>query len=665
MQEALSGTGRPAVGLDLRLAALGRGVGAMRLGIGEGLVRLEQVGGVRVLGFGTLESYAREALGRSGRWAAEVRALARRLEGLPVLREALVSGALGASKVELVARVATAETDAAWVERARAMTVRALRAELAAARIAVTEEDERPARVTLTTNVDRVDAWAFERARLMLEAVGARRGDETIEALLAEGLTELIAAHPGIDLPSSLTVDFEGEARSVRAEQAALREAEEAALREAEEAAREAARGGDDALGTVADGAAGHEPWRAWIEAPWPEGAAVPVAQAIDVRQRALARELAWRDLELAAMALEADEEGLWRKLGYASSDHYCRERIGMAPATLASRVALARRVRQLPEIAGAVADGRIGYEAATLIARVAGPRTVRDWIDRAEARTVKLLREEVQAVELVARAEGVVVQNQGPPTTEALEAVRAIERGVIGLVTGLGDGPAETGGPMSGREAGGSSGPMSGREAGRSAGPMSGREASESAGPMSGREAGESAGPMSGREAGENAGPISVGDDGESVGPMSVVEGGRVDSGLPMIALRLSMSEDTARFWRGLEGLHQQLDGGRGSFVAFLVASAMRAWSSAMSTQVAYGDVYVRDRWRCASPTCRSRNVTPHHVKFRSRGGGEERANLVSLCETCHLDLVHSGWLLVSGAAPDGLTWEALGWRA
>jgi len=606
------------VGTDLRLAALGRGVGAMRLGIGEGLVRLEQVGGVRVLGFGTLESYAREALGRSGRWAGEVRALARRLAALPALREALVSGALEASKVELVARVASAETDAAWVERARNMTVRALRAELAAARIAVAEDDERPARVTLTTTVDRVDAWAFERARLMLEVVGARRGDETIEALLAEGLTEIIAAHPGIDLPSGLTVDFEGEARSWRAEQAALREAEEAA--------REAARAGPDGvqtvahvagwgddLQTVAHGKDEAEPWRAWIEAPWPEGAAVPVAQAIDVRLRALARELAWRDLDLAALALEAEEAGLWHELGYASSDHYCRERIGMAPATLASRLALARRVRRLPEIAGAVADGRIGYEAATLVARVAGPRTVRAWVDRAEVRTVKLLREEVQAVELTARAEGVVVQDQGPPTAEALEAVRAIEREVIGRVTGL---------------------------AGH----------------------GDGAGPMSGGEGGPTAGPMSGGEGGPTAGPMSGGEGGEV---LPVTRLRLSMSEHTARFWRGLEGLYRQLHGGRGSFVAFLVSAAMRSWNSAMAAQVAYGDVYLRDRWRCASPMCRSRNVTPHHVKFRSRGGGEERANLVSVCATCHLDLVHAGWLMVSGSAPDGLVWEALGWRA
>jgi len=41
--------------------------------------------------------------------------------------------------------------------------------------------------------VDRVDAWAFEQARIMVEAVGARRG-ETIEAMLAEGLGVLALA---------------------------------------------------------------------------------------------------------------------------------------------------------------------------------------------------------------------------------------------------------------------------------------------------------------------------------------------------------------------------------------------------------------------------------------------------------------------------------------
>jgi len=87
-------------------------------------------------------------------------------------------------------------------------------------------------------------------------------------------------------------------------------------------------------------------------------------------------------------------------------------------------------------------------------------------------------------------------------------------------------------------------------------------------------------------------------------------------------------------------------------SFVGFLVRAVIKSWSGASDGDVAYGDVYLRDRWRCASPVCRSRNVPPHHLKFRSHGGGEERTNLVSLCEVCHLVLM-------------GLGWTALGWSA
>ena len=103
---------------------------------------------------------------------------------------------------------------------------------------------------------------------------------------------------------------------------------------------------------------------------------------------------------------------------------------------------------------------------------------------------------------------------------------------------------------------------------------------------------------------------------------------------------------------------------GGVPSF-GFLMQAVMKSWAGDRAGGVAYGDVYLRDRWRCASPVCRSRNVTPHHVTFRSQGGGEERANLVSLCEVCHLELVHGGAMSVRGAAPAGLGWAALGWAA
>jgi len=48
------------------------------------------------------------------------------------------------------------------------------------------------------------------------------------------------------------------------------------------------------------------------------------------------------------------------------------------------------------------------------------------------------------------------------------------------------------------------------------------------------------------------------------------------------------------------------------------------------------------RDRWRCQNPRCTSRHVTPHHIVFRSAGGGEDRSILLSLCSICHLELVH-----------------------
>ena len=104
--------------VDARLAALGRGLGALRLRLGEGLLRLDAVGGPQALGFPTFESYCSEALERRGRWGADARSLARRLAGLPRLRAALVEGRLGWALVELLARVATPKDEADWIDAA-------------------------------------------------------------------------------------------------------------------------------------------------------------------------------------------------------------------------------------------------------------------------------------------------------------------------------------------------------------------------------------------------------------------------------------------------------------------------------------------------------------------------------------------------------------------
>ena len=82
----------------------------------------------------------------------------------------------------------------------------------------------------------------------------------------------------------------------------------------------------------------------------------------------------------------------------------------------------------------------------------------------------------------------------------------------------------------------------------------------------------------------------------------------------LTTTTMRLRVSEETGRFWRALERAYAGL-WLPGSFVAFLVRAVMKAWTGAVPKQLAYGDVYLRDRWRCASPICERRDVTPHHL--------------------------------------------------
>jgi hypothetical protein len=65
------------------------------------------------------------------------------------------------------------------------------------------------------------------------------------------------------------------------------------------------------------------------------------------------------------------------------------------------------------------------------------------------------------------------------------------------------------------------------------------------------------------------------------------------------------------------------------------------------------------RDRGFCQVPGCSRAAVHAHHVVFRSRGGGDDPANLVALCAAHHLHGVHAGWVRVRGTAPHGLEWE------
>jgi len=65
---------------------------------------------------------------------------------------------------------------------------------------------------------------------------------------------------------------------------------------------------------------------------------------------------------------------------------------------------------------------------------------------------------------------------------------------------------------------------------------------------------------------------------------------------------------------------------------------------------------VFIRERFACAVPGCRSRrHLDIHHVIFRSHGGTHAMGNLVLLCAGHH-EHVHEGRLAITGCAPDDL---------
>lgn len=59
--------------------------------------------------------------------------------------------------------------------------------------------------------------------------------------------------------------------------------------------------------------------------------------------------------------------------------------------------------------------------------------------------------------------------------------------------------------------------------------------------------------------------------------------------------------------------------------------------WEEREHAKEAYRLAAVRDDHRCQHPGCNSMEVQIHHIRFRSRGGKNDEANLVSLCFIHH----------------------------
>ncbi|MFW6066909.1 MAG: hypothetical protein ACOC97_01115 [Myxococcota bacterium] len=113
------------------------------------------------------------------------------------------------------------------------------------------------------------------------------------------------------------------------------------------------------------------------------------------------------------------------------------------------------------------------------------------------------------------------------------------------------------------------------------------------------------------------------------------------------------SMRRDLAREYLRLERGWEEAGRPLGDFVRFLSWSFWRAWGHVFEDDpIEYEHIYRRERHQCASPACERRDLTPHHLRFRRHGGGNEDENVGGLCTWCHLQGIHT-WGSIKAEPP------------
>ncbi len=356
-----------AAALDAVAVACARGAGATELAIGEGLDVLARTGGDVRLGHSGVGDLARERLGIPADQGRRLRRLAERLRSRPLLRDAVMRGEVTLRKAEVVVREAFGSEEAYWVARAKVDTVRRLE-DAVRGGPEHAEEDWHRLRIGLPPRSAEAIEVALEVAGILLEPTAPLW--KRVAAIAMEFLSshpvdprERIAPRPPPSPPPAW-------ARPAAAPPDAARGANApAAPLPAGGACGSTAAAGRDGGAAARDDATAPDPYELL------DGLA------------GLVRGRAGQDERLGRACLLVRRFGTWR-LGFCSFDAWCAERLGLAPSTVRQRMALEHRMRDLPELRGALRAGRLSYEQARLVARVATAADVAVRIEEAAATT-------------------------------------------------------------------------------------------------------------------------------------------------------------------------------------------------------------------------------------------------------------------------------------
>ncbi|MFL5309142.1 MAG: HNH endonuclease [Myxococcales bacterium] len=356
--------------VEALLIRVGRGIGALDVAIGDGLATLGRGDHVLRLGFSSIGDYARERLGKAASTAQKMERLARELRSRPLLRLAVRAGEVSVSAAEAVLPVAQGEEEACWVARARSQTVRALRDAVKAPDATQAEEDERWMR--FRAHIPEEGRRVVDDA---IDVAGKMLGPTSLKGQRLEKIAEeFYGGHPLANDDAAVDHVFSARAGDSNGPLEDWLEKESANWAFLDQIGPVAAPGPD--FEEEAD------PWR------------------VDEELRRLAALRDRWDEVLGHLAMLFCAMDGWRRAGFASFEHYCRERLGMSARAVRQRAALERKLYELPALRQAMQERRISYEKARLIARYADDESVGAWIERAERMTCIALRRQLQGKE-------------------------------------------------------------------------------------------------------------------------------------------------------------------------------------------------------------------------------------------------------------------------
>ncbi len=381
--------------LDGQMRLLARAHARLSLRLGEALQPMLKRSGYSALGYAKSADYCREELGASQSTAERMVRLHKGLQNFPLVNEAFLKGDLSECQVLLLlSRLPKLGDEAGWVEKARALTVRALEEELGAE---ATEPRPCPAgerhyRFTPGTMLD----WHMGR-----ELAGRLHGSDLNDAQFLEFLAAEFLAGPH---PRPTDEPIPEEAPPPR-----------------EPRTRELWK-----VLEVEYGRWDYFDWQAIAVQLSPE-LQQPLPELPHERQSAINDLFLCRrrlHLHLGRMLFTFSRLSLWRDSGFASLGHYAQERLGLSTTTVHRLITRERLFLENPDVHEAVRDGQLTVSQADDLASVL--KEVPDsctpaWIAFARGTTTRNLASIVKATCELAEVdrETFLMSNYLPPSCD------------------------------------------------------------------------------------------------------------------------------------------------------------------------------------------------------------------------------------------------------